>query len=493
MLYDQNSVRLLLGCLLIKPSLAISDKYPLTRDDFTVDFHLRLWQGCVALAKRGAESISALDLYMLCKNNKQVEDIFKLNQLDDFIDTVKQLANVGNVEVYYNNTRRATLLRSYKNAGYNIDKFEQDDKATIEDIVQYFDAQQIAIKKQFYKDKDIDELKAGDGFEAVKEGFKAEPLFGATTFSEYLNTAARGWIPGQLSIYSVGSGVGKSTIGLANLVQVCCPRIYDIDKGQYVDNPCYQHKAGLYLQFEMAGDTEITPKIVATISGVPCFSILNGRYEEGEEERVDEAIKILHESKLYIVTMPNYTVDLIESYVKDYVVNKQVSYVCYDYITESSSVSSNIAKKNGVSTRSDQVLAAIASKLKDLAVEYNIAVLSFTQVSDNVHDRDILDSSVAAGCKSIKNKADVYGVIMPLRKKEQDIADMMLEKFPNKTKPNRCLHMDKMRFSAVEQGIKIYFYLDLNTGRYEDCFVTTKYDQPMTLTRTRLFFRKNNP
>ena len=69
MLYDQNSVRLLLGCLLIKPSLAISDKYPLTRDDFTVDFHLRLWQGCVALAKRGAESISALDLYMLCKNN----------------------------------------------------------------------------------------------------------------------------------------------------------------------------------------------------------------------------------------------------------------------------------------------------------------------------------------------------------------------------------------------------------------------------------------
>ena len=109
------------------------------------------------------------------------------------------------------------------------------------------------------------------------------------------------------------------------------------------------------------------------------------------------------------------------------------------------------------------------------------------------NDRDILDSSVAAGCKSIKNKADVYGVIMPLRKKEQDIADMMLEKFPNKTKPNRCLHMDKMRFSAVEQGIKIYFYLDLNTGRYEDCFVTTKYDQPMTLTKTRLFFLKNNP
>ena len=491
MLYDSTSARLLLGALMIKPNLALSEKYPLSIHDFQSNtFHIRLYQAISALAKRGAETITDLDIYNLCKNNKAVETIFKENDLTGFIDTVKQLANVGNFEVYYNNVRRATLLRSYKNAGYNIDKFEQDDKATIEDIVQYFDAQQIAIKKQFYKDKDIDELKAGDGFEAVKEGFKAEPLFGATTFSEYLNTAARGWIPGQLSIYSVGSGVGKSTIGLANLVQVCCPRIYDIDKEQYVDNPCYQHKAGLYLQFEMAGDTEITPKIVATISGVPCFSILNGRYEEGEEERVDEAIKILHESKLYIVTMPNYTVDLIESYVKDYVVNKQVSYVCYDYIVESSSVSSDVAKKNGVSTRPDQVLAAIASKLKDLAVEYNIAVLSFTQVSDNVHDKDILDSSVAAGCKSIKNKADVYGVIMPLRKKEQDIADMMLEKFPNKTKPNRCLHMDKMRFSAVEQGIKIYFNLDLNTGRTKDCFVTTKFDNPYQLTKTRLVYAK---
>ena len=172
MLYDSTSARLLLGALMIKPSLALSDKYPLSVHDFQSNtFHIRLYQAISALAKRGAETITDLDIYNLCKNNKAVETIFKENDLTGFIDTVKQLANVGNFEVYYTNTRRATLLRSYKNAGYNVDKFEQDDKATIEDIVQYFDAQQIAIKKQFYKDKDIDELKAGDGFEAVKEGF----------------------------------------------------------------------------------------------------------------------------------------------------------------------------------------------------------------------------------------------------------------------------------------------------------------------------------
>ena len=491
-MYDAMSARLLLGCFIIKPPLILEDKYKLTKDDFSAQvFHLRLFQAITALAKRGANRITAIECYNLCGNNVEVKKIFDNNNLSDFIDTVVRLSNIDNISVYYESVKKCSLLNGYKMQGISIDKFEKNiEQYTIKEIIDYYDGILVHIKKEFYKDKDIDELKAGDGFEAVKEGFKAEPLFGATTFSEYLNTAARGWIPGQLSIYSVGSGVGKSTIGLANLVQVCCPRIYDIDKEQYVDNPCYQHKAGLYLQFEMAGDTEITPKIVATISGVPCFSILNGRYEEGEEERVDEAIKILHESKLYIVTMPNYTVDLIESYVKDYVVNKQVGYLCYDYIVESSSVSSDLAKKNGVSTRSDQVLSGIASKLKDLAVEYNIAVLTFTQVNANAMTQEIMDSGVAAGSRAIQNKADVAGVIMPLRRKEQEIADMMMEKYPDKVKPNRVLHLYKMRFSQVEQGIKIYFNLDLNTGRTKDCFVTTKFDNPYQLTKTRLVYAK---
>lgn len=475
---------------MIKPSLALSEKWPLTKQDFQPQqFHLRIWQAAVALAKRGASEISAIDCYNLCKNNAEVKRIFDDSNLTDFIDAIKQVVNVDNFSVYWEAIRKNTLLRAYEQAGFPVDRFGQDiEKYSIEDIVQYYDGQQIAIKKEFYKDKDIDELKAGDGFEQVKENFKSEPLFGATTFSRYLNTAARGWIPGQLSIYSVGSGVGKSTLGLANLVWVCCPRIYDEKQGQYISNPCYQHKAGLYIQFEMAGDTEVTPKIVATISGVPCFNILNGHYESGEEDRVDEAIRILHESNLYIVSMPNYTVDLIESYVKDYVINKNVGYVCYDYIVESSSVSSDLAKKNGVATRSDQVLSGIASKLKDLAVEYNVAMLTFTQVNGNASTQEILDSGVAAGSRAIQNKADVAGVILPLRKQEQEIADMVCSSNPGMAKPTRCLHLYKMRFSSEEQGIKIYFNLDLNTGRTEDCFVTTKYNQPYNMSKTSLVY-----
>ena len=188
--------------------------------------------------------------------------------------------------------------------------------------------------------------------------------------------------------------------------------------------------------------------------------------------------------------MPNYTVDLIESYVKDYVINRNVQYICYDYIVESASVSSDIAKKNGVATRSDQVLSGIASKLKDLAVEYNVAILTFTQVNGNAMTQEILDSGVAAGSRAIQNKADIAGVIMPLRRNEQEIADMVIEKNPKMIKPNRQLSLYKMRFSSEEQGIKIYFYLDLNTGRTQDCFVTNKYNEMYEMSKTKLVYSK---
>ena len=55
MLYDSTSARLLLGALMIKPSLALSDKYPLSVHDFQSNtFHIWLYQAISALAKRGA-------------------------------------------------------------------------------------------------------------------------------------------------------------------------------------------------------------------------------------------------------------------------------------------------------------------------------------------------------------------------------------------------------------------------------------------------------
>ena len=494
MLYDYINARLLLGALLIQPQLLNNGKYTINKYDFEpMEFHLRLFQGIVFLAKHGAKSIEAIDIYNMTAKYPKIKELFDQNQLSDFIDTVKQLTNIDNIDFYYEAVKKYSVVRKYQNQGFDISALENNiNEISLKDIIDHFEGIQIAIKKEFFKDKNIEEIKAGNGFENIKEQFKAEPMYGATTFSKYLNTVSRGWIPGQLSVYSMPSGSGKSTIGLYNIAQVACPYIYDEEQGRYVENQCYQHKAALYIQFEMDAETEVTPKLVASISGVPTFHILNGKYDEGEEERIDRAIEILHQSNIYIVTMPTFTVDLIETYIRDYVLNHNVGYVVYDYIIETATASSDIAAKNKVQTRSDQVLSAIASKLKDIAAEYKVAILSFTQVSANINTQEILDANVVAGSRAIQNKCDVAGVIAPLRSKELEICDMMMdEHFADcKIKPNRILHLYKIRFSNYEQGTKIWFHLDLDTGRTTDYFVTTKTNQPYQVTKTNLIYSK---
>ena len=489
--YDSQAARLCLGAMIIKPSLALSDKFPLTKQDFESQiFHLRLYQAITALAKRGAQSISAMDCYALCANNTEVKKTFDDNSLADFIDTIKQIVSVDNSELYWTGVRKATLLREYAKAGFDISRFEgEPEKHGIPEILDYYDGLAINIRKQFYQDKSMHELRAGDGFEEIKERFKTEPAFGATTFSRYLNTAARGWQQGQLTMHGAVSGSGKTGVALYNVALVACPELWDDDAGCYQPNPCYQHKAALFIQYELNDQEELTPKLIGSISGVPTYHLLNGNYDDGEEERVDKAIEILHDSNIYFVTMPSFTNDKLKSCIKEYTTLHDVGYVVFDYVSQQSTVSSDIAKKNGVATRSDQVLSDIVSNLKDIAVENNVAILTFCQTNANVNNQEILDAGCLAGSRAMQDKLDVGGIIMPLRRQEKEVADMMIENANYQgDNPNRIVHLFKVRFGNQIQHLKIWGKLDLNTGRWTDCWCTDSDNKPYDMTRTKLVY-----
>ena len=489
--YDSQAARLCLGAMLIKPSFALSDKFPLTKQDFEPQiFHLRLYQAITALAKRGAQSISAMDCYTLCANNAEVKRVFDDNLLADFIDTIKQIVSVDNFELYWTGVRKATLLREYAKAGFDISRFESEpEKHGIQEILDYYDGLAINIRKQFYQDKSMHELRAGDGFEEIKERFKTEPAFGATTFSRYLNTAARGWQQGQLTMHGAVSGSGKTGVALYNAALVACPELWDDDAGCYQPKPCYQHKAALFIQYELNDQEELTPKLIGSISGVPTYHLLNGNYDDGEEERVDKAIEILHDSNIYFVTMPSFTNDKLKACIKEYATLKDVSYVIFDYVSQQSAVSSDIAKKNGVATRSDQVLSDIVSNLKDAAMENNVAILTFCQTNAAVNTQEVLDAGCLAGSRAMQDKLDVGGIIMPLRRQEKEVAEMMCENGNyHGEKPNRCIHLFKVRVGNQIQHLKIWGKLDLNTGRWTDCWCTNSDNQVYEMQRTKLVY-----
>lgn len=498
-LYDDNQAALLLGCLCHNPSLTCSDRYNLDKVDFTPNrFHRILFASIKNLYLKGVQEITDVDVLEYIKNYPKQEEILLESDVGGFIETTKRLCNLENTDYYVSILKKCALLRECQEQGIDISgvvdieadpetQNRQLDEWELDEIIKHFEGKLSTIKKKFYCNKNIEEYKMGMDLLEVIESFKQEPMFGYSTFSQYLNTASRGFIKGQLTCYSLPSGEGKTCIGSAALANICCDEIFDIPTHSWVKNPSYCGEAGLYIQYEMENRTELSPRILAAVSRVGAKDIMDGHYEYDEEERVRHAVEVVDKNNLYIVSMPQFTMEEIDNYIKDYVLTKNVSFVVFDYISEQSSVNSELARKNKVQTRSDQTLANMANELKEMARKYNIAILTFTQCNGKEKEAKVPDKSCIAGAQAVANKLDVGCIITKLRGDEKSIAEMYVnEKEFNGLTPNRVIHVYKVRFGSEEQNIKIYGYLNLSTGEFVDMFVTDKNNEPYQMQKTVL-------
>lgn len=506
LIYNHSVVDRLLSCLLKDATLCLNSKYPFDpkANDFCTQMHKYVWGSIVNLAKRGYKVISIMDLEEYMKSYATVWSIYNDNGGRAYINTIMKLGDSKNFDGYYEQVRLYSAIRDYQSLRYDISKFwdinkkDEDniaglDDVKVEDVINHFEGLQVGQKKKYNRCTNIEETKLGTWFKDIKDEFMQTPMYGGSWFSDYLNTATRGLIKGQLTIFSMSSGSGKSTLGISEICKVSCDELWNEESKSFEQNKSYTGGGSLLAQYEMNNKYECTPKFVSCISGVPCNHILNGKYESGEEDRVDHAIEILERSNIHIVMMPNFTSSLLETYVRDYKLNHGISYFVFDYISEQSSINSETSKKNGVSTRIDNVLSALASTLKDLCVENDIACLTFTQTNANLNSVEYLNASCISGSMAIQNKADIAGVIVPPRPKEEAIWNELKShpKFKvGDMKCNRIIHLYKVRFGSEEQGIKIWGHLNLSNGKFTDLVVTNRDNIPYNIQPSTLEVEK---
>lgn len=287
---------------------------------------------------------------------------------------------------------------------------------------------------------------------------------------------------------------GKTTWCLANIAKIGCPMLYDNIMKEWIRNPSYVNEGVLFIDYEQNQLYETSPKLLGSISKVPTGHILNGTYYGDERERVEKAIDVLNDSKIYMINMPNFTMGALEAYIQDYVLNYDIGYLFFDYLSEQASINSEVATRNKVTTRADMVLSTMSSFLKDMAVKYSLAVMTFTQTNVNIYNQKIVDSNCVAGSRATINKADYASVMMPLRPEEQDVCQTIIEAQRQSGKkiidiPNRLIFVHKIRFGTHEPNLKVWIHLDLSTGDVTDCWVTDKNNEPYDIEKTEL---KNN-
>ena len=319
-----------------------------------------------------------------------------------------------------------------------------------------------------------------DGYENAsisytKEQIKESPEYGASFQSPYLNSIFRG-IYGFI-LRAAKSGGGKTIMSLGDLCKVTCTEYWDFQKEKFVKNKS-RVGAGLFINTEMDMRKELDPIIISWISGVKRDHILDGFYLAGEEERVNYAANVLSNSEFYIVDDPCFTTKSLVNTIREYATLKQVKTICFDYIQNNGYVASEIANETKVPQREDMVLLALTDRLKQIQRQCNVGLISAVQTNGQEDNMNFPTESCLAGSKAQVRKTDGTMAMLPPKKAELEIFDMIKGnnslKIPEDAICNNITHIIKGRSSKFPKYIKIFQYVDYGNSRCYDWCVTDK-------------------
>lgn len=224
--YDSRSACQVLGSLMINPKLVKSLDYPLDKVDFIGGKHQTLFTAIFNLAHQGIETINLSDIETHLHNTNPIgySKMFEKFTGEEWITSLLEDANVNNFSHYYNILRKYSLLRSYMNEGVDVSKIldlneldpdinqqqlEQFDKLSIEDIIKFFDRQNLNSKQRFTVRDNNKSRKSGEGADELYEAFKETPSYGLSYESEYLNTITYGITGNRFMVDTRDSGCGK--------------------------------------------------------------------------------------------------------------------------------------------------------------------------------------------------------------------------------------------------------------------------------------------
>ena len=491
MLYNPNIASMLIGCLLNNPSLILRPDIPLTKADFAPqEFHKVLFICIKCLAQAGVLDITELEIDSFINKYEAQKEILLDNNYLEFISTVKELAILENFDFYYNTIRKFTLLRELKNKGHSINKAQKQlEQWTIKDILDDIDHEANQFRNKYDINFVRNEMTAGDDTENLIAEFEQTPAFGSFLSSPYLTQLYMGLCRGHLTMNSAPAGVGKSRMMVADLCGISVKALWDDSVNDFVDNINYDGN-GLFIHTELASRTEVNPMFLACVSGVNEKHIKMGQLSTVEKSRVLKAGEILKQSNLILVDMPDFTSASIKRKIEDCVKNYGVTTVGFDYLQLQSAISAEYKATTSIPAREDLVLRALATDLKAYAEQYNVAIMTASQLNGMEKQMEFPDETCLSSSKAIKQKLDSACISLSIkdRPKEYKKIEPYLKRkgFGDNTenKPNIISYVYKSRFGEyADQKIKVYRRFDRATMRNKDFFCTDMYDNLVNIPK----------
>ena len=474
-----------IGCIFKNPKLLErDDKYKFNEQDFYDEFH-QLVFGCMYnLWQLGAKEITLPAIEDYLTQRPKALAIYKTNKGPEFILKAAEMANVNTFDYYYNRMKKMSLLRAYEEMGmdltwlYNPDEVmdmkrkqaQEDwlDNATLADIYNKINDKIDSIKLQYVENVTDGGCQIGEGIDELIDSFAETPAVGYPLYDIYTSTTARGARLGKFYLRSAATNVGKTRAMVGDACFIGCSQMWSLKENKWVTTGACQ--SVLFIATEQTLD-EIQISAVACISGVEEDHIVMHEYFTGEWERIVKAKQLLKQSKIQFICMPDFSMDDVENMIKKHIRENQVEYVFFDYIHSSAKILTEIGGKSGVKNlREDNILFLLASKLKDIAVQYGVFILSSTQLNADYQTSETPDQNLLRGSKAIADRIDWGGIMLETTKEDREKVEAFCKK-NSLPIPNVKMSVYKNRANKWKG---IYLWMSTQTGicRFETLFVT---------------------
>lgn len=477
---DKSTVLQIFGGLMKHPQyLSESDKYNLTPNDFYYKFDKYVFTAIDSLYRNGAEHIQPIDVENFLSTNDSAKLIFKQQNGIEYLQDADYLSDPQNFPYYYKKLKKFNLLTSFQNKGFDVSEWYVEDSISpaaqkvnerfesleIEDILEGIKKKLLGIEREFIQNDTTETVNVFNGIKDIIEEAEEKIDVGAPLQGEIFNEVCAGARKGIFVLRSGGSGVSKTRQAVGDACYLAFPFRYSEEQNKWVQEG--SGKKVLFIATEQSAK-EIQKMILAYLTGFNETKFRYGGFTQKEQIIIQQALWVLeqYQDNFYIVRMPNPTIELVKTIVRENVLMHDIEYVFYDYIFISPSL---LNEFKGFNLRNDEVLLMFSTALKDLAVELNIFVMTSTQVNANAdNNSNIRNESSIAGSRAVINKADI-GCIMARPTKEE--LEFLRTEGGISFEPNIVTDIYKVRSGEWNQ-VRIWSDVNLGNLRKKDLFVT---------------------
>lgn len=439
---DTSAIINVIGCIYNNPSLLDCEEYHFNEEDFDIPFHKILFGSIYNLHALGAKEITlnAIEDYLTQRPTSYA--VYKTNKGHEYLEQISKQVDAATFEYYYRRMKKFTLLRMYHekcgmdlSSIYDIDNIlnvkkkqaQEDwlDNTPLEEIADIIDQKIMDIRLTYVDNANEGAEIAGEGALELLERLRDTPEMGYPLFSPLLTTITRGARLKKFYLRSAATGVGKTRAMIADACSIACNEVWDPTSRRWKKTGTKEPT--IFITTEQEKD-EVQTMMIAFLSGVDEEHILTGVYEQQEWDRVVYAARLLKDSPLYVQQLPDFSMKDIENTIKRGIRDHGVRYVFFDYIHTSMKILTEVTSKTGIKgLREDNVLFMISIRLKDICNQYQVFIMTATQLNADYISAQQYDQNLLRGAKAIADKIDAGMIMLEVSQDDLKALDLLIK------------------------------------------------------------------